>query len=141
MLTLDTFVLFLIYAIDIAAISIILITMGQLLMLLLNRVLDVDSKKFPTSMRVFHVIMKRFKVISDNGTNESKVSSISLLANGLLFALEFEFANAVLRLILVFSSLYRDGPGPEIYNTIIFFVGIFGLSMITSFTLRKIDLK
>ena len=58
MLTLDTFVLFLIYAIDIAAISIILITMGQLLMLLLNRVLDIDSKKFPTSMGVFHVIMK-----------------------------------------------------------------------------------
>ncbi len=141
MLTLDTFVLFLIYAIDIAAISIILITMGQLLMLLLNRVLDIDSKKFPTSMGVFHVIMKRFKVISDNGTNELKVSSISLLANGLLFALEFECANAVLRLILVISSLYEDGPGPGIYNTIIFFAVIFGLRMITSFTLRKIDLK
>ena len=84
---------------------------------------------------------KRLKVIADNDTNESKISFISLLANGLLFALEFECANAVLKLILVISSLYRDGPGPEIYNTIIFFVGIFGIRMITSFTLRKIDLK
>ena len=113
MLTLDAFVLFLTYVIDIAAISIILITMGQLLMLLLNRVLDVDSKKFPTSIGVFHVFMKRLKVISDNDTNESKISFISLLANGLLFALEFECANAVLKLILVISSLFRDGPGPR----------------------------
>ena len=95
MLTLDAFVLFLMYIIDIAAISIILINMGQLLMLLLDRILYVDSKKL-TSMGVIHVIMKRFKVISDNDNNESKISSISLLANGLLFALEFECANAFL---------------------------------------------
>jgi hypothetical protein len=141
MLTLDAFVLFLTYVIDIAVISIILINMGQLMMLLINRILNVDSKKFPTSISVIRVIMKRFKVISGNDTNESKVSSISLLANGLLFALEFGCANAVLKLILVISSLFRDGPGPEIYNTIIFFVGIFGLRRITSFTLRKINLK
>jgi hypothetical protein len=94
MLTLDAFVLFLMYIIDIAAISIILINMGQLLMLLLDRILYVDSKKL-TSIGVIHDIMKRFKVISDNDNNESKISSISLLANGLLFALEFECANAV----------------------------------------------
>jgi hypothetical protein len=112
MLTLDAFVLFLMYIIDIAAISIILINMGQLLMLLLDRILYVDSKKL-TSIGVIHVIMKRFKVISDNDNNESKISSISLLANGLLFALEFECANAVLKLILVISSQFRGGPGPR----------------------------
>ncbi len=110
-------------------------------MLLLNRVLDVDSKKFPASIGVFHVIMKRLKVISDNDTNESKISSISLLSNEFLFSLEFECAKAVSKLILVISSLFRDGPGPDVYNTIIFFAGIFGLRMLTSFTLRKIDLR
>ena len=95
MLTLDAFVLFLMYIIDIAAISIILINLGQLLMLLLDRIIYIDSKKL-TSIGVIRVIMKRFKVISDNDNNKSKVSSISLLANGLLFALEFECANAVL---------------------------------------------
>ena len=114
MLTLDAFVLFLKYVIDIAVISIILINMGQLMMLLINRILNVDSKKFPTSISVIRVIMKRFKVISDNHTNESKISSISLLANGLLFALEVECANAVLKLILVISSLFRERPGPDI---------------------------
>ena len=49
------FILLLTYVIDIAAISIILITIGQLLILLLKRALDVDSKKFPTSIGVFHV--------------------------------------------------------------------------------------
>ena len=111
MLTLDAFVLFLMYIIDIAAISIILINLGQLLMLLLDRIIYIDSKKL-TSIGVIRVIMKRFKVISDNDNNKSKVSSISLLANGLLFALEFECANAVLKLILVISSQFRDGPGP-----------------------------
>jgi len=141
MFTLDAIVLFFTYVVDIAAISIILITMVQLLMLLLKRALDVDSKKFPASIGVFHVFMKRLKVIPNNDTDESKISFISLLANGILFALELECANAVLKLILVISSLFRDGPGPDIYNTIIFFVGIFGIRLFTSFTLRRIDLK
>ncbi len=141
MFTLDDLILLLTYVIDIAAISIILITIGQLLILLLKRALDVDLNKFPASIGVFHFFTKRLKVISGNDTGESKISFISILANGLLFALEFECANAVLKLILVISSLFRDGPGPDIYNTIIFFVGIFGIRMITSFTLRKIDLK
>ena len=113
MFTLDDLILFLTYVIDIAAISIILITIGQLLILLLKRALDVDSNKFPASIGVFHVFTKRLKVISGNDTSESKLSFISILANGLLFALEFECANAVLKLILVISSLFRDGPGPR----------------------------
>jgi hypothetical protein len=141
MFTLDDLILLLTYVIDIAAISIILITIGQLLILLLKRALDVDSNKFPASIGVFHFFTKRLKVIAGNDTSESKISFISILANGLLFDLEFECANAVLKLILVISSLFRDGPGPDIYNTIIFFIGIFGIRMITSFTLRKIDLK
>ena len=141
MFTLEALVLFFTYVIDMAAISIILITMGQLLMLLWNRAIVADSKKFRAKMGVFHVLMKRLKGASDNDTSETKFSFISILANGLLFALEFECANAVLKLILVISSLFRDGPGPHIYNTIIFLVGIFGIRMSTSFTLRKIDLK
>ena len=137
----DDLILLLTYVIDIVAIGIILITIGQLLILLLKRAIDVDSNKLPVSIGVFHFFTKRLKVISGNDTSESKISFISILANGLLFALEFECANAVLKLILVISSLFRDGPGPDIYNTIIFFVGIFGIRMITSFTLRKIDLK
>ena len=141
MFTLDDLILLLTYVIDIAAICIILITIGQLLILLLKRALDFDSNKFQASIGVFHFFTKRLKVIAGNDTSESKISFISILANGLLFALEFECANAVLKLILVISSLFRDGPGPDIYNTIIFFIGIFGIRMITSFTLRKIDLK
>ena len=53
MFTLDDLILLLTYVIDIAAISIILITIGQLLILLLKRALDVDSNKFPASLGVF----------------------------------------------------------------------------------------
>lgn len=140
MIELEAIVLFLTYVIDVVAISIILITMGQLLLLLLHRVLVVDSKKFPASKGFLNVFMKRVNVISNESTSEPKISLIPILANGLLFALELECANAVLRLILVISSLFRDGPNPDIYNTIIFFVGIFAIRMITSFTLRKFDL-
>ncbi|MDF0679597.1 MAG: hypothetical protein P0116_01375 [Candidatus Nitrosocosmicus sp.] len=140
MITLEAIVLFLTYVLDIVAISIILITMGQLILLLLRRALVVDSKKFPASKSFFHVFMKQVNVISNESTSEPKIFIIPILANGLLFALEFECANAVLRLILVISSLFRDGPNPDIYNTIIFFVGIFAIRMITSFTLKKFDL-
>ena len=84
--------------------------------------------------------MKHVNVIANDSTREPKISIIPILANGLLFALEFECANAVLRLILVISSLFREGPNPDIYNTIIFFVGIFAIRMITSVTLKKFDL-
>ncbi|MDN5845616.1 MAG: hypothetical protein L0H53_05005 [Candidatus Nitrosocosmicus sp.] len=141
MSTSDSLVLILIYVIDVAAISIILITMGQSLILLLQRFLEVDSKKFPTGIGICHDLKKQSRVNSDNVTNEAKVSSISILTNGLLFALEFECANAVLKLIIVISSLFGDGPIVDIYNTVIFFVVILRLRMITSFTLRKIDLK
>ena len=140
MITLEAIVLFLTYVIDVVAISIILITMGQLLLLLLRRALVVDSKKFPASKSFFHVFMKQVNVISNDSISEPKISLIPILASGLLFALEFECAKAVLRLILVISSLFRDGPNPSIYNTIVFFVGIFAIRKITSFTLRKFDL-
>lgn len=140
MFILDSFVLLLTNVIDIAGISIILISMGPSLMLLLDRFLDVDSKKCPPGFSVFHVFQKRLKIKLGNVGRDSKVSSISILANGLLFALEFEWANAVLKLIVVISSLFRDGSSLDIYNNIIFFVGILSLRMITSFTLRKIDL-
>jgi len=140
MITLEAIVLFLTYVIDVIAISIILITMGQLLLLLCNRTLVVDSKKSPASKFFFHVFMKQVNVISNDSTSEPKISIIPILANGLLFALEFECASAVLKLILVISSLFRDGPNPDIYNTIIFFVGIFAIRMITSVTLKKFDL-
>ncbi|TVP41268.1 hypothetical protein [Candidatus Nitrosocosmicus arcticus] len=137
MFTIDSFVLLLTIVIDIAAISIILISMGQSLMVLPNRFLEVESKKFPTGFSVFQ---NRLKIRSDNGNRDSKFSSISILANGLLFALEFECANAVLKLIIVISNLFKDGSSLDIYNNIIFFVGILSLRMIASFTLRKIDL-
>jgi len=140
MITLEAIVLYLTYVIDVIAISIILITIGQLLLLLLRRALVVDSKKFPASKFFFHIFMKHVNVISNDSTREPKISIIPILANGLLFALEFECANAVLRLILVISSLFREGPNPDIYNTIIFFVGIFAIRMITSFTIKKFDL-
>ncbi len=137
MFTIDSFVLLLTIVIDLAAISSILISMGQSLMLLLDRFVNVESKKFPTGFSVFQ---NRLKIRSDNVSRDSKVSSISILANGLLFALEFECANAVLKLIIVISNLFRDGSSLDIYNNIIFLVGILSLRMITSFTLRKIDL-
>lgn len=84
--------------------------------------------------------MKNVNVISNDSTSEPKISIIPILANGLLFASEFECADAVLRLILVISSLFRDGSNQDIYNTMIFFVGIFAIRMITSFTLKKFDL-
>ena len=137
MFTIDSFVLLLTIVIDLAAISIILISMGQSLMLLLDRFVNVESKKFPTGFSVFQ---NRLKIRSDNVSRDSKVSSISILANGLLFALVFECANAVLKLIIVISNLFRDGSSLDIYNNIIFFVGILSLRMITSFTLRKIEM-
>ncbi|MBA2266936.1 MAG: hypothetical protein H0W19_01160 [Nitrosopumilus sp.] len=137
MFTIDSFVLLLTIVIDLAAISSILISMGQSLMLLLDRFVNVESKKIPTGFSVFQ---NRLKIRSDNVSRDSKVSSISILANGLLFALEFECANAVLKLIIVISNLFRDGSSLDIYNNIIFLVGILSLRMITSFTLRKIDL-
>ncbi|MDQ3084067.1 MAG: hypothetical protein M3Q77_04550 [Thermoproteota archaeon] len=137
MFTIDSFVLLLTIVIDLAAISSILISMGQSLMLLLDRFVNVESKKIPTGFSVFQ---NRVKIRSDNVSRDSKVSSISILANGLLFALEFECANAVLKLIIVISNLFRDGSSLDIYNNIIFLVGILSLRMITSFTLRKIDL-
>lgn len=137
MFTIDSFVLLLTIVIDLAAISSILISMGQSLMLLLDRFVNVESKKIPTGFSVFQ---NRVKIRSDNVSRDSKVSSISILANGLLFALEFECANAVLKLIIVISNLFRDGSSLDIYNNIIFLVGILSLRMITSFTLRKIYL-
>ena len=140
MFTIDSFVLLLTIVIDLAAISSILISMGQSLMLLLDRFVNVESKKIPTGFSVFRVFQNRVKIRSDNVSRDSKVSSISILANGLLFALEFECANAVLKLIIVISNLFRDGSSLDIYNNIIFLVGILSLRMITSFTLRKIYL-
>ena len=140
MITLEAIVLYLTYVIDVIAISTILITMGQLLLLLLRRALVVDSKKSPARKFFFNVFMKQVNVISNDSTSEPKISIIPILANGLLFALEFECANAVLRLILVISSIFRDGPNLDIYNTIIFFVGIFAIRIITLFTLKKFDL-
>lgn len=43
--------------------------------------------------------MKNVNVISNDSTSEPKISIIPILANGLLFASEFECADAVLRLI------------------------------------------
>ena len=141
MSTLDSLVLFLTYVIDVAAISIILITMGQSLMLLLNKLLESSSRKSRPGIGVYYVLKKQLRDKKDDVTNESKVSSISILANGLLFALEFECANAVLKLIIVISSLFKDGPGVDVYRTVIFFVVILGLRMIVSFTIRKVDLE
>jgi hypothetical protein len=140
MFTLDSLVLLLTYVIDLAAISIILISMGQSLGLLPERFWDINPKKHPTCFSVFHLFQKQLKIESENFGKDSKVSPISILANGLLFALEVESANAVLKLIIVISSLFRDGSSLDIYNNIIFFVAILSLRMVTSFTLRKINL-
>ncbi|CAN5779545.1 hypothetical protein BH23THE1_BH23THE1_20960 [soil metagenome] len=69
---------------------------------------------------------QKWQVNSNSVTNELKVSSISILANGLLFALEFGYANAVLKLIIVISSLVSGGPGVDIHNTVIFLRSNFG---------------
>jgi hypothetical protein len=84
------------------------------------------QKKIPVGIGVFHVLKQKWWVNSNNVTNESKVSSISILANELLFALESESANAGLKLILVISSLVSGGPGVDIYNTVIFLCSNFG---------------